>query len=346
MRERNSVILQTAPGVSAIAVIRLAGPQVADFLSRHFVGRPANGRAVHGKLVDGQRELDDPLLLWDESRQCADICTHGGRWVVHSVLELAQREDFSLVANELPLPGIAVDAADALEREMTAALPMARTREAIATLLNQRKAWRDVQPGLYDQILRDRSLQWLLNPPRIAILGIPNAGKSTLANALFGREQSIVADVPGTTRDYVEEYANLGGLAIRLVDTPGLRKTGDHIEAAAIGVSLGEIASADLRILLLDPTQDHESQRRLADEYPDALLVSGKRDVAAPIADLSISAKSGEGMADLEQAIRRHFGCDPLPHTRPCIWTDRQRTRLSSGKLPFSPDGDSHTDSM
>jgi tRNA modification GTPase len=328
MPGRNQVFQLTAPGVSAIAVVRITGPEALDFLSRHFSAQPRDDRPVYGRLSDGVREVDDPVVIWDADRHSADICVHGGKWVVLSVLELLGREGFELIESSAPLPEIAADADDSLDREILQWLPLARTREAIATLLGQREAWRG--PGELDRerILKDRSLYWLLHPPRIAIIGIPNAGKSTLANALFGQERSIVADVPGTTRDYVEEYANLGGLPVRLVDTPGLRATGDGIEAAAIGISLGEISSADLRILLLDPTQAKGPQAELAARYPDALRVSGKADLTRSGGPLEISAATGQGVAELELAIRRRFGSESLPHNRRCLWMDSQRERF------------------
>ena len=196
------------------------------------------------------------------------------------MLDLAQAEGFALMDAAQPLTPLITDAENGLEQQILSHLPLARTRKAIATLLSQRHAWVQIgtpTPEMRSQILDDSSLYWLLHPPRIAIIGVPNAGKSTLANAMFGQDRSIVADVPGTTRDYIEEYANLGGLPVQLVDTPGLRPAVDGIEAAAIGVSLSEIAAADLRILLLDPTQPRESQDVLAARYPDALEVSARR---------------------------------------------------------------------
>ena len=226
-------------------------------------------------------------MVWEPSTRTVDICTHGGRWVIHAVMELAQREGFELVEMRLPLPPEAVDAADELEQEILQYLPLARTKEAIQTLLNQKQAWAellsDMTPAVSDrrkQALGNQALHWLLYPPRIAILGIPNAGKSTLANAMFGRQRSIVADLPGTTRDYVEDYANLSGMPAVLVDTPGLRRSADSIEVQAIAISRDQIASADLQILLLDPTQDRAGQEEMIARHPSALLVIGKADMA------------------------------------------------------------------
>jgi tRNA modification GTPase len=325
----------TASGVAAIAVVRLCGDGVRAFLEKHFTGkvcaRAGAGLPVHGRLMDGEREVDDPLVTWDEARGIADVGVHGGTWVVHEVLELARREGFEIVEAGTPLPELAVDAEDVLEREILQYLPLARTKEAIQTLLNQKKAWAELQSTLENrksEMLEDRSLHWLLHPPRIAIIGVPNAGKSTLANRLFGQQRSIVADLPGTTRDYVEDFANLGGLPVVLVDTPGLRVAADHIESAAIEVSRERIASADLRLLLLDPSQKRGLQEELAGWYPDAIRVSGKADMGVRWEGLRVSATTGEGIAELELAIRRSFHCQILPHHRPCVWTERQRRIL------------------
>ncbi len=350
MQPSGKVMILTATGVSAIAVVRICGTGASAFLQRHFTAALRPGRPIYGHLTDGEKELDDPVVLWDELTQSADICTHCGRWVVHSVVELARREGFEFVDAKPPLPVESVDAADVFEGEILQYLPLARTKEAIRTLLNQRDAWSHLPTTSEAQatILADRSLHWLLCPPRIAIIGIPNAGKSTLANALFGRDRNIVADTPGTTRDYVEDFANLSGLPVTLVDTPGLRCSTDAIEMEAIELSREPIASADLQILLLDPTQGSAAQEDLIIGHPGAVLVVGKADVAASSsfgvqpsgcssqapstkhqAPLAISAKTGTGLPDLDLVIRRHFGCEVLPHNRPCIWTDRQRQLLT-----------------
>lgn len=335
MQSSGKVMILTAAGVSAIAVVRICGRGASAFLQRHFSAALRPSRPTYGRLTDGEKELDDPVVLWNETAQSADICTHGGRWVVHSVVELARREGFELVDAGPPLPAEAVDGENDLEREILQHLPLARTIEAIRTLLNQKEAWSRLPTTAESRtsMLADRSLHWLLHPPRIAIIGIPNAGKSTLANVLFGRDRNIVADTPGTTRDYTEDFANLSGLPVTLVDTPGLRHSTDPIEMEAIELSREAIASADLQVLLLDPTQEPTAQEELVVLHPNAMAILGKADVASPrswpSAALRISAKTDVGLPDLDLAIRRHFGCDVLPHDRPCIWTDRQRQLLT-----------------
>lgn len=90
---------------------------------------------------------------------------------------------------------------------------------------------------------------------RISILGIPNAGKSTLLNSILGRERAIVSPTPGTTRDYIEERIHWNGFLIHLVDTAGLREAEDTIEMAGIQYSLNLLGQSDIVIYLFDPTQ-------------------------------------------------------------------------------------------
>ena len=116
-----------------------------------------------------------------------------------------------------------------LEREMLAHLPLARTELGVRVLLAQTGRLGGLRRGAAAgsgrdagrELLADRSLWWLLHPPRVAIVGAANAGKSTLANQLFAQERSITADLPGTTRDWVGEVADIDGLPVMLVDTPG-----------------------------------------------------------------------------------------------------------------------------
>jgi len=188
---------------------------------------------------------------------------------------------------------------------------------------------------LIPDLLRDRSLYWLLHPPRVAIVGVPNVGKSTLANQLFAQERSITADLPGTTRDWVGEIANVEGLAIMLVDTPGLRDTGDAIEREAIELGRGEVRRADLVVVVLDLTQAPDAQRDLMRAHPDALQVVNKSDRGstweAPdsVRVLQTVATTGKGVDTLRNAIKQEFlGTAELETNRPRWWTERQRKIL------------------
>lgn len=337
----SKALLLTPPGAGAIAVLRLVGPRVRMFLATHFSRPVQANRCVHGVLADGPRVLDDPVVIVSGDGTVADVNLHGGPWVVRSVLELARREGFDVVeAPSLPLPHEAVEGSAELAREILQYLPMATTELAVRALLAQETAWEALQRSPPSgehaaSILADQTLHWLLHPPRVAIVGIANVGKSTLANQLFGRERVITADVPGTTRDWIGEVANADGLAVVLVDTPGLRETADVIERDAIDRSRGQVEAADLVVLVLDPTQPREpDQAALERDYPLALRVINKSDrghLPSVARTVRTVATTGEGIDQLRAALRAHFlGPLPLALHRPRWWTERQRQYLAS----------------
>jgi tRNA modification GTPase len=216
---------------------------------------------------------------------------------------------------------------------------------AIRVLLAQPAAWGTLAEGggvtsaEIERMLGDRWLWWLLHPPRVAIVGPANAGKSTLANHLFARERSITADLPGTTRDWVGEIANLDGLAVMLVDTPGQRTTKDLIEAEAMVRADQQIQRADLVVLVLDAALPLEpDQVALVARYPRAIRVVNKTDLSpawdfGSLPAIQMVATSGEGVDALRRAIRHHFNCgeDSSPD-RPRWWTERQRVLLECGR--------------
>ena len=357
----NVAILLTPPGAAAIAVVRLVGPGVRAFLNSHFSRPLMAGRAVHGQMRDGASVIDDPVVVYDEARGLADVSLHGGTWVVRAFLELAQRRGFRIVEHAVaPLDTRAVDGASEIETEVLTHMPLARTDLALRVLLAQPRAWAELHAGrarlpqpalLFDstnsgsagaspsrewieRILADRALHWLLHPPRVAIVGPANAGKSTLANQLFAQERSITADLPGTTRDWVGAVANIDGLAVRLVDTPGLRATSDAIEAASIALAQPQIERADLVVLVLDKTRPLAGeQEQLVARFRDAIVVVNKSDSAGtwdvpfPAAIRTV-ATTGQAVDELRRAIRRRFGCESIEVDRPRWWTQRQRRAL------------------
>lgn len=288
-------------------------------------------------LRDGTREIDDAVvvLLDDET---ADLNLHGGTWIVRSALELARRAGFQVVDHPtLPLTQDALDADSDLEMEVLAYLLMARTELGVRALLAQTQAWDELRSraGLADelrQILADRTLDCLLYPRRVAIVGAANVGKSTLANQLFARERSITADMPGTTRDWVGEFANVDGLPIMLLDTPGLRQTDDPIEAEAIQQSAREVQRADVVMVVLDASRPLEpDQHRLLDQFPDAIRVLNKVDKSLGgdvdrIAAIRTIATVGEGIEGLRRQITSTLcGEVSIDIQRPRCWTERQR---------------------
>lgn len=124
----------------------------------------------------------------------------------------------------------------------------------------------------------------------VALLGAPNAGKSSLLNALSGRDAAITSSVAGTTRDIIEVRMDVSGLAVTLLDTAGLRDTENEIEQAGIDRARSRAMAADLRIMLVDPGQETP----VFDLRPDDIVVVVKQDIYPD--DGQISSRTGEGL--------------------------------------------------
>ena len=338
-------MLITAPGTAAIAVVRLIGPLTEPFIKTHFSRETAEGRCVHGILrADGQ-VLDDPVIVAFSGG--VDINLHGSQWIVESVLRLAREAGFEIesASSSSSLRGRFAECKSIIEAEMLSALPRARTELALRILLAQIEAWKSLESrhsaGLLDpieieQILSDRCLENLLSLPTVALIGAPNVGKSTIANQLFAQQRSITADLPGTTRDWVGEIADVGGLAVMLLDTPGIRQTHDPLEQAAILRGGKEIGRADLVVIVLDASRPlKEGRRLLLDAYPQSLIVINKSDCQpgwdrSVVQGLSTIGTTGAGIDDLRKSIMAHFNCLGVAPSLPRAWTDRQREMLRS----------------
>ncbi|MEI4485393.1 tRNA uridine-5-carboxymethylaminomethyl(34) synthesis GTPase MnmE [Frigidibacter sp. MR17.14] len=124
----------------------------------------------------------------------------------------------------------------------------------------------------------------------VAIVGLPNAGKSTLLNALAGREAAITSEVAGTTRDVIEVRMDLDGLAVTLLDTAGLRETEDRVEAIGVQRALDRAAAADLRIFL----RSDDGLPMGLDPVDQDIVIRGKADAGG-----GVSGKTGAGVPEL-----------------------------------------------
>ena len=170
---------------------------------------------------------------------------------------------------------------------------------------------------------------------RVAIIGAPNAGKSTLLNRLARREAAIVTAKAGTTRDVIEVRRVLGGHVVWIADTAGLRVTDDEIEAE--GVRRAEVAAreADLRLFILDAAAADTSHLSADYRLDTDLVVVNKSDLGAAAdgisADHVISARDGTGVDALEQAIARFVDQYAASVEAPVITRQRHRARLTQG---------------
>lgn len=154
-----------------------------------------------------------------------------------------------------------------------------------------------------------------------AIAGRPNAGKSSLLNALLGYDRAIVTAIPGTTRDTIEEKLRIGRLTLRLIDTAGIRDTDDEVERLGVERSRAAMSKAELVIAVVDGSGEITDEDReviaQAEAAPKGIVVLSKRDIAEPDAEIttalpvvSLSSVTGDGMDELERVIAKQF---PLP---------------------------------
>jgi tRNA modification GTPase len=173
----------------------------------------------------------------------------------------------------------------------------------------------------------------------VIIAGKPNVGKSSLLNTLLKEKRAIVTSVPGTTRDLIEEVVNIRGLPVKLLDTAGIRNSGDMIEREGVKLALERIPSADLVLFMLDSSRIFDDDDRLvADALSGSrvLAVLNKSDLPSLLAvppDLvaipsaSISTSTGEGVEELKSLISDSFLHGKAVDSREYTFLTRARHR-------------------
>ena len=307
------VAISTPPGVGALGVIRLSGPEavtVADGLFSKEL-REAAGYSLHfGRVLDAAGEaLDEGLLSVFRAprsftkEDVVEISCHGSSYILREVLQrcvdlgarLAEPGEFTQRAY---LNG----AMDLAQAEAVADLIAANSAGAHQLAMQQLRGGvsrelKDLRQQLLDFTslieleldfseedveFADRSallvlverlsgrLDGLIDSFRFGnavkqgvptvIMGKPNAGKSTLLNTLLNENRAIVSDIPGTTRDVVEDRLMIGGIEFRLMDTAGLRETTDAIEAEGVARSLQLAQAAGLLLYLFDARNESPAQ--------------------------------------------------------------------------------------
>jgi tRNA modification GTPase len=207
------------------------------------------------------------------------------------------------------------------------------SREEISALANEMRT--HLSDGRRGEILRD-GLQ-------VAVIGPPNAGKSSLVNTLAQRDVAIVSDTPGTTRDVIEVRLNLKGYPVILLDTAGLREPRDRIEEEGIRRAKARAAAADLRLLVLDGCAGPGVDGAVHGD----IEVRSKADLVQERygSGLWISAKTGEGLSDLVDMLAGHaerlmsIGEAPLlTRTRHRIAVERAEGHLSEALAASAPE--------
>ncbi|MGV3559332.1 tRNA uridine-5-carboxymethylaminomethyl(34) synthesis GTPase MnmE [Larkinella arboricola] len=329
--------LATAPGIGAIAVLRVSGERAIEITNRLFRGKDLTQQASHtahfGTIRDQANTVIDEVLVTIfrspasfTKEDVVEISCHGSEYVIRQILRLLLKEgvrmaqpgeftqraflngQFDLVQAEAVADLIAADS-EATHRAALTQLRggFSRQLKALRQQLIEFAALIELELDFGEEDVefaqRDdlRQLVWSIqrvlrpliesfsvgnaikNGVATVLAGKPNAGKSTLLNALLNEEKAIVSDIPGTTRDVIEDELFIDGIRFRLIDTAGLREATDAIEAIGVERTRQQLDKAAIIVYLFDAaetplTELEEVRAELQQRNVPYLLVANKMD--------------------------------------------------------------------
>ena len=308
MNQTNIIALSTAPGIGALSVIRLSGPDVITICSNLFSKDLAEkeSHTLHfGMLNDEEGKVVDEVVIGlfkgpnsFTGEDIVEISCHGSSYIVQQIIALFLRNDVELAKpGEFTMRAFLNGKMDLSQAEAVADLIASQTEGAHRIALTQ------LRGGVSNQIseLRTKLIDFaslieleldfseedvefadrtklkelvrqildvieqligsfalgnaIKNGVNTVIAGRPNAGKSTLLNALLNEERAIVSHIAGTTRDTIEEVLNIEGVAFRLIDTAGIREAHDQIEAIGVERTMEKIEQSAILVYVFDVTE-------------------------------------------------------------------------------------------
>lgn len=338
LAEDTIAALATPPGVSALAVTRVSGPEATAIVQKVFWGKNLSDRkgftATYGTLHYRSIPLDEAVVLVFKApksftgEDLIEISTHGSPFVqqqlmhalldagarmaepgeftrrafLHGKMDLSQAE---AVADLIHAEANQAHAAALYQLRGGYALSLKAMRQELidfmalieleldfgeedVTFANRTKLLELLEHSI--AMLHDLSQSFaqgraIKEGVRLVIAGKPNAGKSTLLNALLKEEKALVSDIPGTTRDVVEDTFRISGIVFRVMDTAGLRETSDVVEAMGVARTHEKMATADLVLLVIDLQEEtaasiHAAMKNLGIPKEKLVLIANKADTA------------------------------------------------------------------
>ena len=361
--------VMTGKGTSAIATIGVSGPSAATLLTRIFqpvdsspLSTLTPGRVRLGNVVRDGIPIDQ-VILGCEGPHLYMIHCHGNPLIVKKTMELLEQHQAQLIpAEQMYCQVWRSQGLNTLAIEGRLALLQARTLEGTRIILRQMNgglartlcAWQEeieslsiktIQEQARSILARGKIARRIIYGCRAVLIGPPNTGKSTLLNALVGQDKAIVADVEGTTRDWIEVSCRLDSLYLTLIDTAGLDqglRAVSEVDRMSQHGTLGVLDQADLVIVVLDAS---DSARQIDTQVMGkiqgkcTISVLNKSDLApAPTQTdsaqllgpvLEISAKQETGITALKQSMRQTLGIDGFNPDAPVCFTERQRHLLA-----------------
>jgi tRNA modification GTPase len=349
------VALLTPPGRGGIAVLHVCG-EGARSLVRRLFPREFGDRPVAGRLELEGELLDEVLVRSAEGftgEETVEVSCHGGAASVERVTRAfeslgARRAD----AAELLEHGVETGRLDRPRAEAWALLPRAATELAARVLADQSEGALSRAVESMDSVAAAERLLAtsvlgvaLASPRKVVLAGAPNAGKSTLFNALVRADRALVSPDPGTTRDPVRQAIAIDQVPLELVDTAGVGAPGGLLEQLSTERTAAALREADLIVFLFDAEAGARGDElgfleRLAERR--VLLVVNKVDAGKkrPLLDsIPVSARTGEGLDQVRRRIIEALEIRPL-HVpgRPVVFTRRQQElllRAVTGRAPL-----------
>jgi len=337
--------LMTAKTAAAISSIQLAGQNAREHSKKIF--RPSKfqkGIILHGNILDGEKFIDE-VIIGCEGENSFSINCHGNPIIVENILELLQKHGAEIVQPEVIIaePGrnqtaIEAEAKTSQVRATTLAGAKIIQHQIRMGLLQTVQWWlkhldvmsvADIRLGA-QQILEDsRIASYFINGANIVIIGAPNSGKSTLFNYLCGREKALVADIAGTTRDWLSAKIRLAGIQAEIFDTAGLDNSlsSTNIIDAQSQQKARELAQkADLILIVIDGTSSNSITHYTDAANSKTLLCVNKSDlhVNESVSGIKISAKTGSGISELVEQIAKALGIADFDIKKTVCFTERQ----------------------
>lgn len=328
MRYGNIINKTNGEPIDEVIVSYMKGP-------RSFTAEDTLEINCHGGIVVTNRVLEEVVRL---GARIAEPGEFTKRAFLNGRIDLSQAEaviDIIRAKTELSMKAALAQSSGIISREIS------RIRQKLLVIIAHIEATVDFPEDDIEEITAqnvlneleyiDDKIQELLKTSEegkilreglsTVIIGKPNVGKSSLLNAFLNENRAIVTDVPGTTRDVIEEYINIEGIPIKVVDTAGIRQTEDIIEKIGIEKSMDKLNEADLILLMLDASGELEGEDLEIIDYiidKKYIILLNKSDLESKInvSDLSkldskyiieVSAKTGEGLNKVQKCIKELF---------------------------------------
>jgi tRNA modification GTPase len=385
--------IATAPGQSALAIVRTSGKICIELLAKIFSAPKkllaAKGNTiVYGWIKSGDTKIDEVLISVYRNphsltgEDAADINCHGGSAAPQAVLKLLIQSGFrAALPGEFSLRAFINGKIDLTKAESVMEIVSAKTdaargrsvsrlsgvlydkintiKNAVLSVLTEIEILLDYSEldgvGSEDDSCLNSDQQKRLHGAAISLLsllesyktekiyrdgvlvviaGRPNAGKSSLFNLLLKEERSIVTEIAGTTRDWIDDFISIDGIPIRLADTAGLHEANGEVEKIGIERSLNLTQKADLILYVIDSTkgicaEDKQFLESSKELQKKILLIKNKSDLidAPSSSSICISAKTGQGLNDLHNKIKEFIlsSVEEQASEKISLGTDRQK---------------------